>query len=231
MLNMSKKEDNIKVGARLRKYRLKLGLTCTDFANRLKRNRSYISGVENGHYPLSPKLVGLIERRFKVKAKWILSDVAYTDDSEYDDDSVGASYDFESNKNTEIPLIGETEAGLPSAILDDQLGSLISSEKSIAVNNLSSEDMFALKVRGYSMSPRVLPGDIVIVNATRAPENGKLCVAVTKNNESTLKIYEETKENIILRPLNPQNKVIILKKDEILRIYAVISILATSDYV
>jgi len=227
-LNLTKKEDSIKVGKRLRKYREKMGLSCTQFAKRIKRNRSYISGIENGHYPLSPRLLTLIEKTFKFEANWILSDVEFSKIEEMmTKRSENSSLDSDVR---EIPVVGETEAGLPSAILDDQLDTMFATDKSIAVKNFVGEDLFALKVKGYSMSPRVLPGDIVILSSTRRPVIGNMCVAVNNNNESTLKIYEESGNNVVLKPLNPQNNVIIFKKSEIFRIYAVISILATADY-
>ena len=228
-LSVSKKEDNIKIGARLRKYRRNMGLSCTDFAKRIKRNRSYLSGIENGHYPLSPRLLALIEEIFRVNTRWILSDVQFSQNEDISGKNE-KSYTKPDSDIREIPVVGETEAGLPSAILDDKLDSFFSAEKSIAVKNFVGEDLFALKVKGYSMSLRILPGDIVILSSTRTPKPGSMCVAVNNNNESTLKIYEEMSNNIILKPLNPQNNVIVLRKDEVFRIYSVISILATSDY-
>ena len=228
-LRISKKEDNIKIGKRLRKFRCRLGLSCTDFSCRIKRNRSYLSGIENGHYPLSPRLVSLIEETFSVDARWILSDVLFSQIEPQNKYTNKMKLNAESNIR-EIPVVGETEAGLPSAILADKLDSFFSAEKSIVVKNFIGEDLFALKVQGYSMSPRILPGDIVILSASRTPKLGSMCVAVNNNNESTLKIYEEAGSNVILKPLNPLNNVIVLRKDEVFRIYSVISVLATADY-
>ncbi|MCD4657427.1 MAG: XRE family transcriptional regulator [Planctomycetes bacterium] len=229
-LRISRKEDNIKIGKRLRKFRRNMGLSCTDFADRIKRNRSYLSGIENGHYPLSPRLVSLIETTFGIDARWILSDVLFMQIETQNEYENHAKARIDSDIR-EIPVVGETEAGLPSAILDDKLDSFFAAEKSIAVKNFIGEDLFALKVKGYSMSPRILPGDIVILSAARTPIPGSMCVAVNNNNESTLKIYEEAGNNVILKPLNPLNSVIVLRKDEVFRIYSVISILATSDFV
>ena len=228
-LSISRKDDNIKIGKRLRKFRHSMGLSCTEFANRIKRNRSYLSGIENGHYPLSPRLVSLIEETFAVDARWLLSDVLFSQIETQSNHALKSSLRADSDIR-EIPVVGETEAGLPSAILADKLDSFFSAEKSIAVKNFVGEDLFALKVKGYSMSPRVLPGDTVILSATRTPKPGSMCVAVNNNNESTLKIYEESDSNVILKPLNPLNNVIVMRKDEIFRIYSVISILATADY-
>ncbi|MCK5346198.1 MAG: hypothetical protein KAR20_22465, partial [Candidatus Heimdallarchaeota archaeon] len=194
-----------------------------------KRNRSYLSGIENGHYPLSPRLVSLIEQTFAVDARWLLSDVLFSQIETQDNHPIKSRLRTDSDIR-EIPVVGETEAGLPSAILADKLDSFFSTEKSIAVKNFVGEDLFALKVKGYSMSPRVLPGDTVILSAARTPKPGSMCVAVNNNNESTLKIYEESDSNVILKPLNPLNNVIVMRKDEVFRIYSVISILATADY-
>ena len=118
-LRISKKEDNIKIGKRLRKFRRSTGLSCTDFACRIKRNRSYLSGIENGHYPLSPRLVSLIETTFDIDARWILSDVLISQ-IETQNEYVNHAKGRPDSDIREIPVVGETEAGLPSAILDDK---------------------------------------------------------------------------------------------------------------
>ena len=79
VLRMTKKGDCIEIGKRLRKFRKSIWFSGKDFAQKLKRNRSYISGVENGHYPLSPKLVELIEKTFEIDATFLLEGVEFNE--------------------------------------------------------------------------------------------------------------------------------------------------------
>ena len=80
------------------------------------------------------------------------------------------------------------------------------------------------------MTPRILPGDIIIVSSSREPQVNSLCVIINVDNEGTLKIFEEADENVILRPLNPLFNVKIVKKSEILKIHPVVGIHANPTY-
>ncbi len=232
-LNIENKNHRLLIGAKLRKLREKLRLSCKDFAARLGRTRSYISGVENGHYPLSPKLIKRIETIFGIDAYALLADVSFVGNEEEASEtnikqaSASADCTDDGESIRRIPIIGETEAGLPSLICDAEIVVPNRNFETVAITNFHSEKLFALRVRGYSMAPRVLPGDIAVLSQNRKPASNTMCVAVNIENESTLKIYEEAESCVVLRPINPEFRVLVLKKEEILRIYPVIAIFAS----
>ena len=129
-----------------------------------------------------------------------------------------------------VPIIGETEAGFPVLFCGESIEESEHQFKSIAITNFIGEEIFALKVKGFSMSPRILPDDIVILSSTRQAIPGDLCVTVNIDNESTLKILDSLDDTVVLKPLNPQYKVLVFNRERILQILPVISILATPAY-
>ena len=62
---------------------------------------------------------------------------------------------------------------------------------------------FALKVKGDSLiEDGILDGDVVIAEQTNVAKDGDLVVAVTDNNEATLKYFYKEKHRIRLEPRN-----------------------------
>jgi len=62
---------------------------------------------------------------------------------------------------------------------------------------------FALKVKGDSLiEDGILDGDVVIAEQTNTAKDGDLVVALTENNEATLKHFYKEKDRIRLEPRN-----------------------------
>ena len=62
---------------------------------------------------------------------------------------------------------------------------------------------FALKVKGDSLiEDGILDGDIIIAEQTNVAKDGDLVVALTDNNEATLKYFYKEKDRIRLEPRN-----------------------------
>ena len=71
---------------------------------------------------------------------------------------------------------------------------------------------FALKVKGDSLiEDGILDGDVVIAEQTNTAKNGDLVVALTENNEATLKHFYKEKDRIRLEPRNRALKPLFLK--------------------
>ena len=73
------------------------------------------------------------------------------------------------------------------------------------------ETIFTLKVSGLSMiNVGILDGDIVIVQKQKTANNGDIVVAMTEENEVTLKRFFKEEDHIRLQPENDQMDPIIL---------------------
>lgn len=72
------------------------------------------------------------------------------------------------------------------------------------MENVDSENFFALLVKGDSMFPHFNDGDYVVVHKTDGCfESGKICVVLIDDEEATIKKVVKTEEGIELHAFNP----------------------------
>ena len=104
------------------------------------------------------------------------------------------------NENVvEVPLLGKITAGNPIDAIQnpDEFFSLP------AYLIPKDKEVFTLHVSGESMiNAGILDGDIVIVERKNTAKNGDIVVAMTEDNEVTLKTYYKEKDHIRLQPEN-----------------------------
>ncbi len=109
----------------------------------------------------------------------------------------------------EVPVVGVIQAGYPIEsfeVHDDTV--------SIPYDFKPSGEVYALKVKGDSMLPLVMDGDIIICEKiSDRYANGRICV-VTVDYESTLKKVRMDSTGISLIPLNPLYKELRFTKAE-----------------
>lgn len=95
-----------------------------------------------------------------------------------------------------VPIVGSIQAGYPVESFENPEGYV-----SCPVGK-NPDNLFALKVKGDSMLPLVMEGDIIVLNKITDQVNGKIC-AVTIDNESTLKRVKTDSTGVTLIPTNP----------------------------
>ena len=113
---------------------------------------------------------------------------------------------------THVPLLGTVTAGMPILAVEQIEGY-------IPYTGRVSRDkpLFALKVRGESMLwAGILNGDIVIAEKTPYASNGEIVVAMTEENEVTLKTFYKEQDHFRLQPENDTMEPIILENVTIL---------------
>lgn len=98
-----------------------------------------------------------------------------------------------------VPVYGYIPAGIPMEAIEDILGY----EDIPADWARGNKSFFALKIKGDSMYPNYLDGDVVIFEKTDTAESGKDVAVFISNLEATFKRLERTLEGITIRPLNP----------------------------
>ena len=97
-----------------------------------------------------------------------------------------------------VPLVGRVTAGIPILAQEN-----IEEEIMLPQDMVRGEDVFALRVEGTSMiEAGILDGDIVVVRKQNDAVNGDIVVAMTEENEATVKriFYEESR--VRLQPEN-----------------------------
>ncbi len=106
-----------------------------------------------------------------------------------------------------VPLLGKITAGSPIEAIE-QPNEFFDLPVSLIPNR---EQVFTLKVSGESMINRgIYDGDIVIVQKQKMARNGEIVVAMTMDNEVTLKTFYKEKDHIRLQPENDTMDPIIL---------------------
>ena len=113
----------------------------------------------------------------------------------------------------EVPLLGRVAAGNPIEAIENP-DELFSLPKELVPNNT---EVFTLLVNGESMiNAGILDKDIVIVKRQKDANNGEIVVAMTDENEVTLKRFYKEKNHIRLQPENDSLDPIILNNVTIL---------------
>ena len=117
-------------------------------------------------------------------------------------------------RETGLPLAGRIAAGvLHEAIEQDErvdFGDLFDSE---------NKSLFVLQVDGDSMiEDQITDGDYVVVRRQRTARRGQIVVALTEENEATLKRWYPEKNRIRLEPANSNMKPIYVKNARVLGI-------------
>lgn len=121
---------------------------------------------------------------------------------------------IETNDNVvEVPLLGKVTAGAPIEAIEtpDEYFSLPAN----LVSN--KKEVFTLKVSGESMiNVGIYDGDILIVEKQNTAKNGDTVVAMTKDNEATVKTFYKENGYFRLQPENDTMDPIILDEVTIL---------------
>lgn len=126
--------------------------------------------------------------------------------------------DILGNPVTSIPILGIVKAGYNYLAQENWIGT-VDVESSLVGRG---EDYFALRVKGDSMAPTFLEGDIVIIKKQNDCENNEYAVVIINGDEGTLKKVKKTDDGIVLQPLNPAYGPVMYTKDEIGKIPIII---------
>ena len=112
-----------------------------------------------------------------------------------------------------VPLLGKVTAGTPIEAIENP-NEFFTLPASLIP---AKETIFTLKVSGESMiNAGIFDGDIVIIQKQRVARNGDIVVAMTMENEVTLKTFYKEEDHIRLQPENDTMEPIILPNCTIL---------------
>ncbi|WP_298676450.1 XRE family transcriptional regulator [uncultured Megasphaera sp.] len=96
-------------------------------------------------------------------------------------------------QGVKIPVLGSIIAGIPVDAIQD-----IIDWEEIPREMATTGEFFGLKVKGHSMEPRILEGDVVIVKRQADVESGKVAVVLINGNEAMLKRVKKQENGITL---------------------------------
>ena len=167
-------------GEKLRALRKKNNMTQVDLAKALDLDKSSIAKYESAGLIPSVDTLQKIASLFKVSIDYLLN---------------AQLYDINNIVNVEI--IGTVVAGRDGIATYEFLG------VSQAININDKEEYKYLKVRGESMSPQIMEGDLALVRLQSDVDSGDLAVVIIDGEEGVIKKVQKTENSISLISFNP----------------------------
>lgn len=121
--------------------------------------------------------------------------------------------DIPKSKVINVPIVGKVTAGLPITAVEN-VEEFFPLPENLAP---ADEQLFMLEVMGESMiEAAILDGDYVIVRQQNTANNGDIVVAMTEEDEATVKRFFKEKDYFRLQPENSTMEPIILRNVSIL---------------
>lgn len=109
-----------------------------------------------------------------------------------------------------IPLLGRVAAGIPITAVENIIG-----QEEISRNMAITGEFFALRIKGDSMSPYIMDGDVVVVKQQNDAETGDIVIALINGHDGCCKKLRKLKTGIMLLSLNPSYEPMIFNHAEI----------------
>ena len=124
------------------------------------------------------------------------------------------------SRGRSVPLVGRVTAGMPILAVEN-----IEDYLTLPQSMLGKDDVFCLRVQGESMIDiGILDGDIVVLRQQDTAENGEIVVAMTPDDEATLKriFYEDGRvrlqpENRTMEPIYAESVTVLGKLTALIR--------------
>ena len=184
------------IGDLIREYRQSHGLSMEEFGRRAGLSKAYISLIERGKNTRSNKPIVPSIDTMK----------AIADGLEMDLDvllrSIDPSQKIKINsthpKGVQIPVLGRVVAGVPLEAVEEILD-----YEEITPELAATGEFFALQIRGRSMEPRMLEGDVVIVRRQSDVDSGDIAIVLVNGDEATVKRVSKSDRGIPLIATNP----------------------------
>lgn len=201
--------SNQTLGDRIRSRRKELKLTQKDLATALKGvSHVAISQWESNTTKPNAENILDLSTVLQCEISWLLR-------GNGESNVVSASIGM-----TKIPLISYIQAGQWTGI--DDFRETCGDYEYILTDLDISDDAFALEIKGDSMTPDFLEGDVVIIDPNEPPHAGEFVAAINGNYEATFKKYRPLgevdnfgREHFELIALNPDYPKLSTLKQEI----------------
>lgn len=115
-----------------------------------------------------------------------------------------------SSQAVSIPVLGKVAAGIPIEAIEN-----IIDYEEIPADWLNTGEYFGLQIKGRSMEPRILEGDVVIVRKQEDADTGDIAIVMVDGFEATCKKIKKSDSGIMLIPFNPGYEPVFYSNDEI----------------
>lgn len=191
------------LGEWIKNYRDTHSLSMQDMADMCGFSKAYIGQLEKGVNPSTGKPISPTIQAFDKIARAVGLDldaflkeldgtqlVTLLPDKKKEPTSYHA-------KGVRIPVLGRVAAGIPIEAIED-----VEDWEEIPESMAKNGEYFALRIKGESMSPKLQPGDIVIVKKQNDVDTGDTAIVLVNGNDATVKQIKKTETGIMLVGLN-----------------------------
>ena len=114
-------------------------------------------------------------------------------------DNVDSSSTSESiHAGKRIPVLGSVAAGIPIDAIEDVLD-----WEDISEDMAKTGEVFGLRIKGDSMQPRIVEGDVVIVRQQSDADSGDVVIVQVNGDKATCKRLAKYSSGISLISFNP----------------------------
>ena len=151
---------------RLKEARKAKNLTQSEVASLIGISQNGLSNWETGRTKVDSATLQRLADLYEVTADYLL----------------GKGSEI-TQKAIRVPILGSVPAGIPLEAIQD----IIDWEELPQSMAAGGKEYFGLQVKGDSMWPDYLPGDVVILQRTPVCSSGDVCVVYVNGDEATLK--------------------------------------------
>nr|WP_325298436.1 LexA family transcriptional regulator [uncultured Dysosmobacter sp.] len=174
------------------------GLTQVEVARAIGLTQNGYSYWENGKAKIDRDQLLKLANLFDVSVDYLLGNTTTTNTG---------------SKIVRIPVLGSIPAGIPLEAIEE----IIDWEEIPESMCAGGKEYFALEVKGDSMWPDYLPGDVVIVRKTPCFESGDVCVVYVNGYDATLKqVKSQDDGSMTLVPRNQSYPPRTYSKEEVM---------------
>jgi repressor LexA len=196
------------LGDIIKQYRSEHNLSQRDFAKKCELSHTYIAALEKKVDARSGKKIAPTVDAVKNISKGLnmpLQELLNIIDDEQE-------FIVNQNKSIRIPVLGSIPAGIPMEMIEDIVDWEDISEEMLK----GGKRYFALKIKGDSMFPEYLNGDVIIVLKQDDCESGQDCVVAVNGDDATFKRVFKIDNGITLQPLNNSYMPMFYSNDDVL---------------
>lgn len=166
------------IGERIKEARKSAGLTQLELAKKTELSRSYIGDIEKDRYNPSVSTLQLIATATNTPLEDLLPSTKTVSPA---------------GRGVRIPVLGRVVAGIPIEAVEEILD-----YEEITPELAATGEFFALKIRGHSMEPRMMEGDVVIVRRQDDVDSGDVAIVLVNGDEATVKRVKKQEDGITL---------------------------------
>ena len=166
---------------RVKELRKQKHITQEELGKVLDIQKAAISKYENGRAEPSTEVLKKMSAYFGVSIDYLLGNSP----TKLSAQKLG--------RGVRIPVLGRVVAGIPIEAVEEILD-----YEEITPELAATGEFFALKIRGHSMEPRMMEGDVVIVRRQDDVDSGDVAIVLVNGDEATVKRVKKQEDGITL---------------------------------